>query len=240
LHESQSALVLDRSKLSSRESEVLDLAIVGLTDQEIARQLGISPSTVISYWVRIRGKLGSFSRTELVAGALRQSAMTQLDELREQTKGLQEKLAIERRSAKDSSMGELYRTILDGMPEAVMATDAQGTILYANADAEALFGYEPGELAGTSVQLLVPARFQSAHEMQIAEYAATPRRLRIGLRNVVFAKRKDGSEIRVILLLDAQRAGPGIVVSCVVRSFIDEVDTLRRRASAVAAAANST
>lgn len=53
--------------LSDREQEVIRYASEGFTDAMIAQALGIQVGTVNSYWVRIRGKLGHFSRTELVS-----------------------------------------------------------------------------------------------------------------------------------------------------------------------------
>lgn len=62
------------SKLSPRELSVIELAVRGFTDEMIARELGIESGTVNSYWVRIRGKLGNFSRTELAARFVQTSA----------------------------------------------------------------------------------------------------------------------------------------------------------------------
>ncbi|MGV3614131.1 MAG: helix-turn-helix domain-containing protein [Fimbriimonas sp.] len=80
----------NRSRLSRRECEILDFASDGLTDQQIALRLKISTSTVNSYWVRVRGKLGQLSRTELVATSLRQQAKLEMRELQAQTAHLEE------------------------------------------------------------------------------------------------------------------------------------------------------
>ncbi len=56
-----------KSDLSARELSVLLYAVKGFTDDMISNELNIEVGTVNSYWVRIRGKLGNFSRTELVA-----------------------------------------------------------------------------------------------------------------------------------------------------------------------------
>jgi pimeloyl-ACP methyl ester carboxylesterase/DNA-binding CsgD family transcriptional regulator len=57
--------------LSSREREVLALIANGLTDQEIAEQLFLSPHTVHRHVANIRHKLGRGSRTAAVAEAAR-------------------------------------------------------------------------------------------------------------------------------------------------------------------------
>jgi DNA-binding NarL/FixJ family response regulator len=50
-------------QLSSRETEVIDLAAHGSCDKEIASELGVSIATVRTYWDRIRTKTATRSRT---------------------------------------------------------------------------------------------------------------------------------------------------------------------------------
>jgi pimeloyl-ACP methyl ester carboxylesterase/DNA-binding CsgD family transcriptional regulator len=59
------------SLLSGREREVLTLIANGLSDQEIAEQLVLSPHTVHRHVANIRQKLGRGSRTAAVAEAAR-------------------------------------------------------------------------------------------------------------------------------------------------------------------------
>jgi len=66
--------------LSGRELAVLTLAAQGYTDDMIANELGIQRGTVNSYWVRIRGKLGNLSRSELVGRFVQKNADTLHDE----------------------------------------------------------------------------------------------------------------------------------------------------------------
>ena len=59
--------------LSKREREVLRLLSDGLTNEDIGRQLFISPDTVRTHIRRAITKLGAHNRTEAVAIALRRS-----------------------------------------------------------------------------------------------------------------------------------------------------------------------
>lgn len=56
--------------LSEREEQVLRLIAHGLTHQQIATRLGISPHTVDTYVKRIRSKLGVGNKAELTRAAL--------------------------------------------------------------------------------------------------------------------------------------------------------------------------
>ncbi len=60
-----------RPELSVRERQVLDLAASGLTDEAIARRLGVSRHTIRTYLTRLFGKLGAANRAEAVALAAR-------------------------------------------------------------------------------------------------------------------------------------------------------------------------
>ena len=62
--------------LTEREREVLALMVEGLTNTQIAGQLGVSPSTIKSHVSNILSKLGVASRTEAVTLAFRQNLVS--------------------------------------------------------------------------------------------------------------------------------------------------------------------
>lgn len=66
--------------LTSREEEVLDLlAQEGLTNKEIAKQLGIRTSTVEKHFSSIYGKLGVDGRSEAILWAYRHRTLESTD-----------------------------------------------------------------------------------------------------------------------------------------------------------------
>ncbi len=64
-----------------REEQVLVLAAGGMTDKEIAVQLGISPDTVGTYWRRVLAKYQAASRTEVVAKYMDERASASMESL---------------------------------------------------------------------------------------------------------------------------------------------------------------
>jgi DNA-binding CsgD family transcriptional regulator len=56
--------------ISPAEKRILNLAIKGMTDKEICRELGLSITTVRTHWTRLRKKLGVVNRAQAVAEAL--------------------------------------------------------------------------------------------------------------------------------------------------------------------------
>ena len=60
------------NRMTKREADVVRLAIEGLSNREIARELGLTEHTVKNYLFRIFDKLGVSNRVELVLSCLRQ------------------------------------------------------------------------------------------------------------------------------------------------------------------------
>jgi two-component system nitrate/nitrite response regulator NarL len=59
-------------RMTKRERDVVRLAVEGLSNREIARELGLTEHTVKNYLFRIFDKLGVSNRVELVLSCLRQ------------------------------------------------------------------------------------------------------------------------------------------------------------------------
>ncbi len=86
------------------------------------------------------------------------------------------------------------RTLLETAPDAVLAHDAQGRILFVNAAAEAVFGYKSRELIGQPLAMLIPERFRQRHAGHVANFFRKPAMRPMGSGLDLFGLRKDGSE----------------------------------------------
>src|SRR5918998_5642496 len=84
------------------------------------------------------------------------------------------------------------RAVLEGLPDATVAAGRDGRIVFANAHAEALFGYEHDELLGQPVQVLWPERLRERYTRNMELYFATDHPIRFTVR--ADGLRKDGSE----------------------------------------------
>ena len=60
------------NRMTKREGDVVRLAVEGLSNREIARELGLTEHTVKNYLFRVFEKLGVSNRVELVLSCLRQ------------------------------------------------------------------------------------------------------------------------------------------------------------------------
>jgi diguanylate cyclase (GGDEF)-like protein/PAS domain S-box-containing protein len=82
--------------------------------------------------------------------------------------------------------------ILEGLPDAVVASAPDGRIVFVNALAEELFGYPRGELLGKPVQILWPERVRERYTRNLQLYFATKHPLRFSVE--AWGLRRDGSE----------------------------------------------
>jgi PAS domain S-box-containing protein len=90
-----------------------------------------------------------------------------------------------------------FEALARSAPDAILTIDAESVILSANPAVERIFGYEPEELLGRSLHVLIPERLRRSHDAGVQHYLAT------GKRNVPWtglllpAVHKDGSELPV-------------------------------------------
>jgi diguanylate cyclase (GGDEF)-like protein/PAS domain S-box-containing protein len=83
-------------------------------------------------------------------------------------------------------------TLLEGLPDAVVAAREDGRIVFVNALAEELFGYPRAELLGRPVQMLWPERVRERYTRNMQLYFETEHSLRFSTE--AWGLRRDGSE----------------------------------------------
>ena len=107
--------------------------------------------------------------------------------------------------------------LLDSMTDAGLAVDATGTVLLVNERAAALLGYAPHELAGVSLELLVPVGLRRSHAAQRAQYLTQPRARPMGVGISLSAVRKDGVELPLEISLQPLVDPDGTIVIATLR-----------------------
>lgn len=93
------------------------------------------------------------------------------------------------------------RLLIDGLNDAVIVADADGTILYANPASGRLLGWDVAGVPGSSLLRIVPERLRRLHEGAFAAYFSTGHLHRDGRPLRVPALRADGTETPIELLL---------------------------------------
>ncbi|WP_202920622.1 PAS domain-containing sensor histidine kinase [Urbifossiella limnaea] len=142
--------------------------------------------------------------------------------------------------------------LLDISGDGIVTVDARQVVVAFNRGAANLFGYDPAEILGRPLDLLIPARFLAAHAGQVAGFGRAPEPARhMGERQEVFGVRKDGTEFPAEVSISKFGAGDRALFTAIVRDVTErkryeaaarELDDLRTRtrvADAEAAARHS-
>jgi PAS domain S-box-containing protein len=127
-----------------------------------------------------------------------------------------------------SQMEGRYRGLLEAAPDAMVVVNQDGEIVLLNAQAEKQFGYSRDELLGQKVTNIIPAGFAErliADDLRSVEDASTQQ---IGTGIELIARRKDGSEFPIELMLSPLQNAEGILVTAAIRDI-----SVRKRAAVV-------
>jgi PAS domain S-box-containing protein len=120
-----------------------------------------------------------------------------------------------------NSYAEDYRKVFDAAPDGILLVDSQGVVRQANLQAARLFGYEPGELIGQAVELLVPATLRVAHRRHRETYVENPHTRPMGIGMELAGVRKDGAPIPVEISLSPLKSSQGDMVIATVRDLTE-------------------
>lgn len=113
-------------------------------------------------------------------------------------------------------------------PDALVVSDAGGTIVFAGANVRTVLGYEPAELVGRSIEVLVPAESAPGHPALRERFLAEGRSRSMGVEQRLMARRCDDRLISVDISLTPFETAEGEVL---VGAFIRDITT-RERAQA--------
>ena len=127
----------------------------------------------------------------------------------------------------------LSPSLLDAIPDAIVAVNQEGTILQANLQTEAMFGYPRAELIGQRIEILVPDRYRERHLQHRDKFTERPKARRMGPGLDLWGRRRDGSEFPVEISLSPVPTDNGIVVLSAIRDVSDRklIEEQLRRAT---------
>lgn len=114
---------------------------------------------------------------------------------------------------------DIFQLAFDASPDALLVVDMQGLILRVSSQVREQLGYEPGELLGRGIELLVPERFQAEHRAQREAYGVDPKPRPMGMGRGLFARRKDGRELPVDIMLSPLHSQGETSVLCAMREL---------------------
>ena len=96
---------------------------------------------------------------------------------------------------------EDLRALLEAAPDATLVIREDGIIEHANQRCYSLLGYEPAELVGKPVEILIPGNLRAAHASHRQRFRAAPSARSMGEGLELAALRRDGVSIPVEISL---------------------------------------
>ncbi|WP_142846177.1 oxygen-sensing cyclic-di-GMP phosphodiesterase DosP [Telmatospirillum sp. J64-1] len=118
---------------------------------------------------------------------------------------------------------DLLWPALEQAIHAAVLIDSRNTVIFFNAAAERLWGYDRQEVLGRSVDVLVPAPLRQAHRQSIEDNRRTGQNKIVGTSRELEVERKDGSRIWVSFSLSKVATDDGIYYLGFLRDITREV-----------------
>jgi PAS domain S-box-containing protein len=115
--------------------------------------------------------------------------------------------------------GAKYRGLLEAAPDAMVVVNHAGEIVLLNVQAEKQFGYHRDELVGQKVTNIIPEGFAERLIADGTRTAAEALAQQIGTGIELMARRKDGSEFPIEIMLSPLESAEGILVTAAIRDI---------------------
>ena len=112
-----------------------------------------------------------------------------------------------------------YRGLLEAAPDAMVVVNQRGEIVLLNVQAEKQFGYRRDELVGQQVTNIIPQGFAERLIADDSRTAAEALAQQIGTGIELSARRKDGSEFPIEIMLSPLESLEGVLVTAAIRDI---------------------
>ncbi|MBN1379205.1 MAG: diguanylate cyclase [Gammaproteobacteria bacterium] len=129
---------------------------------------------------------------------------------------------------------ERFRLGIEASPSAMLITNIDGLIVYANRIAESVFGYSSNELLNQPIEVLVPTQLRKSHSEERKHYKKTPTPRPMGSRRDLMALKKNGDIFPAEIGLNPIQTPEGTLILCAVQDITERKryeDTILSQAS---------
>ena len=119
-------------------------------------------------------------------------------------------------------------SLLEGAADATLVVDWDGIIRHANRRTAEVLGWQPTELVGQPVEVLVPEAIRSVHTHHRSGFAGSPRPRMMGHGLELTAVHRDGHTVPVEIALSPQATEEEQLIVVSVRDITDRVNMTRQ------------
>ncbi|MEO1066981.1 MAG: ATP-binding protein, partial [Pseudomonadota bacterium] len=134
------------------------------------------------------------------------------------TEGAREHLGLQDVTVSEARLDTVLETAADG----IIVTNDRARVLMYNAACEKMFGYEPGEVIGRNIKMLMPQRHARTHDDYVRSFPKSSRQDVLGVAHEVSGLDKNGNIIPIELTIGEAHTPAG-------RQFIGILRDLRQR-----------
>lgn len=210
----------------------LSAIYTGSTDRKLALSLGAAvfiakPFDVETFWKEIepileREKQPVTRMIEDEKEFLMSYNQTFVAKLEEKVKELEAVIAKNKQTEGALQKSEaMFKGLFESSPDAIVVVNHEGRIVSVNKTLEIMFGYNRDELLHNAIEVLMPDRFWKQHVGFRDGYFSKPGIRAMGTCCGLFARRKDGNEFSVDIMLSPVITSEGALVLCVIRDITE-------------------
>ena len=117
-----------------------------------------------------------------------------------------------------------YREVLHMAADGIISIDQDQRIVIFNAGAEKVFGYQPEEVLGKPLEMLLPKEVAEIHRRHVASFGQGPDQSRaMGGRDRLFGRRKDGTLVNVEVGISKRSENGKMLFTAVVRDITQRI-----------------
>ncbi|TPV95401.1 MAG: PAS domain S-box protein [Myxococcales bacterium FL481] len=114
---------------------------------------------------------------------------------------------------------EVFQTIFDASPDAMVVVNGDGVIVATNAQTQSILGYPPDELVGRPVEVLVPEVQAHAHVHLRRSFMLRPKARAMGSERSLVARTRSGHPLPVEVSLTPVADGESQLVCAAIRDI---------------------
>jgi len=142
--------------------------------------------------------------------------------LEEKVKVLEEVIAKNKQTEEALQKSEaMFKGLFESSPDSIVVVNHEGRIVSVNKMLEMLFGYDRDELLHNAIEVLVPECLRKQHVEFRNGYLSKPTVRAMGACCSLIARRKDGSEFSVDVMLRPVTTSEGVLVLGVIRDITE-------------------
>lgn len=116
---------------------------------------------------------------------------------------------------------EMFRQILDALPDGLLVVNEEGRIQFVNQQIELLFGYARTALKGELVDVLLSPDLAETHRQHIQKFFAHPTVRPMNLARALPGRHRTGRTILVQISLGPVVSEQGVLALALVRRVVD-------------------